>query len=204
MEEKVLIANHRAVSGKAGAAEIRRKNGIPAIMYDRHGKSTPLEVSELEFNKLFKTITESTILKIKIGNEEHEVFVKDFQHDIVTDKILHIDFYAVERGKLLRTKVQIKLQGSPEGARHGGILETGISEVEVECLPKDLPPRIIVDVSNLDMNESLHVKDIPVKEGVTILTDSDITVAALKFASSEIPQAAVTSETQSAETAPQA
>lgn len=188
MEEKMLIARHRAVSGKKGAAEIRKQNRIPAVIYDRNGKSMPIDVPEADFVKLFKTITESTILKVKIDTEDYEVFVKDFQHDIVTDKILHVDFYAVERGKLLRTKVQIKLQGSPEGVRHGGILETGITEVEVECLPKDLPPRIIIDVTNLGMNESLHVRDIPVTSGVTIITDSEITVAALKFTSSDEPK----------------
>ena len=100
----------------------------------------------------------------------------------------------MERGKPLRTKVKIKLQGSPEGVRRGGVLETGITEVEVECLPKNLPTRIIVDVSNLQLNTSLHVKDIAVSEGVVILTDPDVAIATLKFASYDAPSSSAEGE----------
>ena len=190
MEEKVLNANKRVVSNKSHLISLREKKRIPAVMYDRHGKATSLDVSELEFARLFRTITESTILKIALEGEEHEVFMKDFQYDRIKEKILHIDFYAVERGVPLRTKVKIKLTGSPEGVRRGGVLETGISEVEVECLPRHLPTRLVVDVSALDVNTSLHVKDIKLPEGVTILTDHDVTIAALKFANYDAPQVA--------------
>ena len=189
MEEKVLNANRRMVLTKSNLLSLRKQKRIPAVMYDRHGKSTSLDVCEVEFGRLFKTITESTILKIVLEGEEHEVFMKDFQYDRVSDKVLHIDFYAVERGVPLRTKVKVKLVGSPDGIRRGGVLETGVSSVEVECLPKNLPPRITVDVSNLELNASLHVRDIAVGEGVTILTDPDVTIAALKFASYDAPEA---------------
>lgn len=195
MEEKVLNANKRDVLTKSNLLSLRKMKRIPAVMYDRHGKAISLDVCELEFGRLFKNITESTILKILLAGEEHEVLVKDFQYDRVKEKMLHVDFYAVERGKLLRTKVKIKLTGSPEGVRRGGVLETGITEVEVECLPKNLPTKIIVDVSNLQLNASLHVKDIAVSDGVTILTDPDVTIAALKFASYDVPQSSGEGET---------
>ena len=194
MEEKVLNANKRVVSNKSHLISLREKKRIPAVMYDRHGKATSLDVSELEFTRLFRTITESTILKILLEGEEHEVFMKDFQYDRIKEKILHVDFYAVERGIPLRTKVKIKLTGSPEGVRHGGVLETGVSEVEVECLPKNLPARLVVDVSTLDVNASLHVKDIKLPEGVSVLTDKDVTIATLKFASYDVPQASSENE----------
>ena len=193
MEEKVLNANRRVVLTKSNLLSLRKQKRIPAVMYDRHGKATSVDVCEVEFGRLFKTITESTILKVVLDGEEHEVFVKDYQYDRVKDKILHVDFYAVERGVPLRTKVKVKLVGSPDGVRRGGVLETGATEVEVECLPKHLPTRIVVDVSKLELNTSLHVKDIVVSEGVTILTDSDVTIAALKFASYDVPS--TTSET---------
>ncbi len=202
MEEKVLNANRRVVLTKSNLLSLRKQKRIPAVMYDRHGKSTSVDVCELEFGKLFKTITESTILKIMLEGEEHEVFVKDYQYDRIKDKILHLDFYAVERGVPLRTKVKVKLVGSPEGVRRGGVLETGATEVEVECLPKHLPTRIVVDVSNLELNASLHVKDIAISEGVTILTDPEVTIAALKFASYDVPEASTTSETDASAEAP--
>lgn len=185
MEQRIINAKERTELGKSAAVKLRKSGRIPAVMYDRHGKSVLLDVEEREFMKLFKTVTESTILKVHVGDKDHEVFIKDFQHNIVDDKIKHVDFYEVERGKMLRTKVKIKLQGSAEGVRHGGVLETGITELEVECLPKDLPPRIIVDVSALDVNQSLHVRDIPLSEHVTVLTDKDMTIAAIKFVTAD-------------------
>ena len=207
MEEKTLNANKRNILTKANLLSLRKNKRIPAVMYDRHGKAVALDLCELEFGRLFKNITESTILKVLLEGEEHEVLVKDFQYDRVKDKMLHVDFYAVERGRPLRTKVKIKLTGSPEGVRRGGVLETGITEVEVECLPKNLPTKIVVDVSNLQVNASLHVRDIAVSEGVTILTDPDVTIAALKFASYDAPQSSAeggSTEGASAEQAPKA
>jgi len=188
MEEKVLNAKKRTVLNKANLKSLRREKRIPAVMYDRHGKAVSLDVCSLEFGKLFKTITESTILKVSLEGEEHEVFMKDYQYDRIKEEVLHIDFYAVERGVPLRTKVKVKLTGSPDGVRRGGVLETGATEVEVECLPRHLPTKIVVDVSNLELNTSLHVKDLPISEGVTVLTDPDVTIAALKFASYDVPQ----------------
>ena len=199
MEQRLLNANERSAYGKSAAVKMRKAGRIPAVMYDSHGKSVSLDVDEGEFMRLFKLVTESTIVTLNASGKDYEVFIKDFQHDIVTDKIKHIDFYEVERGKPLRTKVKIKLQGSPEGVRHGGILETGITELELECLPKNLPPRIVVDVSSLDVNQSLHVRDIKLPEAVTVLTSDDITVAAIKFAAAET-SAPVAEET--AEAAP--
>lgn len=192
MEQRLLNANERSTFGKNAAVKMRRAGRIPAVMYDRHGKSVSLDVDEREFMKLFKLVTESTIVTLNAAGKDYEVFIKDFQHDIVTDKIKHIDFYEVERGKTLRTKVKLRLEGSPEGVRHGGVLETGITELELECLPKDLPPRIVVDVSALDVNQAIHVRDIKLPEAVTVLTSDDITVAAIKFAGSDTPAAAET------------
>ena len=106
----------------------------------------------------------------------------------------HADFYAVERGQLLRTKIQIRLSGSPEACRQGAVLETGITELEVECLPRNLPERIVVNVEKLGANESIHVRDIQVPEGVKILTDSDLAVAMVKFTKEEAPAATDTDE----------
>ena len=205
MEQRLLNANERSTYGKNAAVKMRKAGRIPAVMYDRHGKSVPIDVDEREFMKLFKLVTESTIVTLNAAGKDYEVFIKDFQHDIVRDKIKHIDFYEVERGKTLRTKVKIKLEGSPEGVRHGGILETGITELELECLPKDLPPRIIVDVSALDVNQSLHVRDIKLPEAVTVLTSDDITVAAVKFAAAEstTPVATESEGTEAAAAAPE-
>ena len=195
MEEKVLAACRRTVFGKTAAAKCRSTGRLPAVIYDREGHSTAIDVPYQEFEKLFKTVTESTLISIKLDEkDEYEVFIKDYQYDIVTDKIAHADFYAVERGKLLRTKIRIRLVGSPEALRQGAVLEKGITDLEVECLPKDLPERIIVDVEKLNANESIHIRDITVSEKVKVLTDPDLAVATLKFAKADTPAPAAETE----------
>ena len=195
MEEKVLAACRRTVFGKTAAAKCRSTGRLPAVIYDREGHSTAIDVPYQEFEKLFKTVTESTLISIKLDEkDEYEAFIKDYQDDIVTDKIAHADFYAVERGKLLRTKIRIRLVGSPEALRQGAVLEKGITDLEVECLPKDLPERIIVDVEKLNANESIHIRDITVSEKVKVLTDPDLAVATLKFAKADTPAPAAETE----------
>ncbi len=195
MEEKVLAACRRTVFGKTAAAKCRSTGRLPAVIYDREGHSTAIDVPYQEFEKLFKTVTESTLISIKLDEkDEYEAFIKDYQYDIVTDKIAHADFYAVERGKLLRTKIRIRLVGSPEALRQGAVLEKGITDLEVECLPKDLPERIIVDVEKLNANESIHIRDITVSEKVKVLTDPDLAVATLKFAKADTPAPAAETE----------
>ncbi|MGP1491027.1 MAG: 50S ribosomal protein L25 [Treponema sp.] len=194
MEERVLTASSRTDFGKAAAAKCRKADRLPAVIYDRNGRSTAIDVPYRDFAKLFKTVTESTLITIKVdGKDDYEVFIKDYQYDIVSDKVFHADFYAVERGQVLRTKIQIRLTGSPEACRQGAVLETGITEVEVECLPRNLPERIVIDVSTLGANESFHVRDIKVPEGVKILTDADLAVAMVKF-TRDVSSAADTAE----------
>lgn len=192
MDQKTISAQHRTEMGKAAAARYRRAGQLPAVMYGSKGKAMPLLIDHHTFSQMFQQITESTILTLSLGNsedEQFEAFVKDYQYDIVKDSIYHVDFYEVERGKVLRAKIQITLTGSPEGARFGGVLETGTTEIEVECLPKDLPERVLLDVSKLDLNESLRVSDLNLPDTVTVLTDAELTVAVLKFAKADTDEA---------------
>ena len=191
MEQKVLNARIRAETGKGAAKRLRATGRLPAVMYDGEGKSIMIDIDEKEFSKLFHLITESTLIDVKLdGKKDIIAFVKDVQYDILADKVNHIDLYEVEAGKVLRTKIQLKLAGSPEGVRMGGVLETGTTEIEVECLPKDLPARIVVDVSDLQLNHSIHVKDLKVAAGVKVLSDPHKTVATLKYIKNEVPAAA--------------
>lgn len=188
MDKKIIEARTRTTTGKAAAKRLRREGRLPAVMYDNVGKSVLLDLDEKDFAKLFLTITESTLIDVKIdGSRDAIAFVKDAQYNIITDKVTHVDFYEVEAGKKLRTKIPVRLTGSPEGVRTGGILETGTEELEVECLPKNLPPRVVVDVTDLQINHSVHVKDIVVPEGVKVLTDPHLTIATLKYTKAEVP-----------------
>lgn len=176
MEEKHLTADLRKEFKKGASRRLRRDGRIPGIVYG-HDEPIPISISGREFHKEFHTISESTLIKLAVDGKERQVLVKDYQEDIIKGDILHIDFYEVEMGKALQTHVPIILDGSPVGVREGGVLEHGIYELEISCVPKDLPAEVHVDISALQIGDSIHVSDITPPEGVTILNNEDQTVA---------------------------
>ena len=198
MSNVVLLAKNRAQSGSAESRRLRRSGRIPAVLYGRAGKAISLDLDALEFVRSVKNISESTIVKVDVEGKSYDAFVKDTQRNILDGQILHIDFYEVESGVSLRTKVSILITGNAIGVREGGMLETPLHEVEVECLPKDLPERIIVDVSELKANQSLHVRDIPLGEGVRLISAPDQVVALVKFARAEAVAAPTAAEGEAA------
>ena len=176
MEEKNLTAELRKEFKKGASRRLRKAGRIPAVVYG-HDEPVSVSISGREFHKAFHTISESTLIRLAFDGKEKQVLVKDYQEDIIRGEILHIDFYEVEMGKALQTHVPIILDGSPVGVREGGVLEHGIYELEIECLPKDLPAEVHVDITELNIGDSLHVSDITAPEGVTILNNADQTVA---------------------------
>jgi large subunit ribosomal protein L25 len=200
MSQVVLSAKNRQKAGSSESRRIRRCGRIPAVLYGRSGKSISIDLDAQEFVRGVKGISESTIVKINIDGNPHDAFVKATQRNIIDGNILHVDFYEVESGVALRAKVSLHLYGNPIGVREGGILENPVHEIEVECLPKDLPERIEVDISGLKVNQSLHVRDIPLAEGIRLLSGADQVVALVKFA--KVEAAAPTAEAEAAAAAP--
>jgi large subunit ribosomal protein L25 len=185
MSQVVFAARNRTDAGSGEARRIRRAGRIPAVVYGRSGKALSIDLDALEFVNSVKGISESTIVKIEIDGKTHEAFVKDTQRNIMDGSILHVDFYEVESGTTLRARVSVHIFGNPIGVREGGILETPLHEIEVECLPKDLPERIEVDISELKVNQSIHVRDLALGEGVRLISGADQVVALVKFAKAE-------------------
>ena len=190
MSKVVLQAKSRQNYGSAESRRIRKSGRIPAVIYGRSGKSVSIDLDSTEFVKGTKGISESTIVKVDVGDKSYDAFVKETQRNIIDGNILHIDFYEVESGVALRAKVSLVFIGNPVGVREGGMLETPLHEIEIECLPKDLPERIEIDISNLKANQSLHVRNIPLGQGVRLLSNPDQTVALVKFAKAEAAPAA--------------
>jgi large subunit ribosomal protein L25 len=185
MAKVVFAAQKRADFGSGNARRLRRTGRIPAVLYGRNGQSVSLDVDTRDFSNGIKGISESTIVKIEVDGTSHDAFVKDTQRNIVSGSILHVDFYEVESGQLLRTRVSVHVQGNPVGVRDGGVLELPLHDVEVECYPKDLPERINVDISGLQVNQSIHVRDLTLGEGVKLISSSEQVVALVKFAKAE-------------------
>jgi large subunit ribosomal protein L25 len=196
MGQVVLSARNRQSKGSVEARKIRRAGRIPAVLYGRSGKAVSIDLDALEFTNGVKNISESTIVRVEVDGKSYEAFVKDTQRNIIDGNILHVDFYEVESGIALRAKVSINLKGNAIGVREGGILEFPLHEIEVECLPKDLPERIEIDISTLGVNQSIHVRDIPLADTIRLISASDQVVALVKYAKEQA--AAATAEGEAA------
>jgi large subunit ribosomal protein L25 len=185
MSQVVFAAKKRTDLGSGNTRRLRKAGRIPGVVYGRSGKSLSIDVDALEFTNGIKGISESTIVKLDVEGETHEAFVKDTQWSIISGEVLHVDFYEIERGVMLRAKVAVHASGNPAGVREGGILELPTHEIEVECLPKDLPERIDVDIAELKVNQSIHVRDLKLGEAVKIITSGDQVIALVKFAKAD-------------------
>ncbi|MDC7221947.1 MAG: 50S ribosomal protein L25 [Spirochaetales bacterium] len=175
MEHKTLSCEARTELGKGASRRYRMAGKIPAVVYG-HQDPISILVDAREFGKKFKTISESTIIDLSVGKDTFQVLVKDFQQNLIKESIEHIDFYEIEKGKTLRTHVPIVLEGNAPGTKVGGTLEQKMEMFEIECLPKDLVEKVTVDISALDLGESIHVKDVVIAEGVTVLDAEERTV----------------------------
>jgi len=185
MGQVVLSARDRANRGSQEARRLRRQGRIPGVIYGSKGTSISIDLDAHDFMNGIKGISESTIVKVEVNGKVHEAFVKDTQRDIKDGNILHVDFYEVEGNTLLRAKVSLHIHGNPIGVREGGILETPLHDIEVECFPKDLPERLTVDVSDLKANQAIHVSDLALGGGVKLISNPDQVVALVKFAKAE-------------------
>ena len=174
MEEVILKANKREVVGKK-VKSLRQKGIMPAVIYGRNTASIPISLDDREVNRVLSSVSSSQLLMLDIDGENVTTLIRDRQYHPVTGSILHIDFYEVSMSEKLRTDINIIIRGEAPAAKNlGGILVTAQETLEVECLPKDLPERFVVDISNLEeIGDSIFVRDIPLPPGVELLTDPD-------------------------------
>ena len=178
MSDKTLVGYDRKDLRKGTTKQLRRDGQIPAVIYGKH-ESKSIYIEAREFDKKFHHISENTLITIKIGRKKHDVLIKDYQENHLKNYMVHIDFYEVEQGKLLRTNIPVHLEGSAKGVKEGGLLEQTLHEIEVECTPKDIPESFSLDISALEMGESLHVSSLTAPKGVKILSDEDETIATI-------------------------
>ena len=198
MSQVVLNARNRKMEGKGAARRIRRTGRVPGVLYGRSGKAISIDLDALEFTNGIKNISESTIVKVDVEGKSYDAFVKDTQRNIIDGNILHVDFYEVESGVLLRARVSIQLKGNAVGVRDGGILEFPLHEIEVECMPQDLPERIELDISDLGVNQSIHVREVPLSDSIRVISAADQVVALVKYAKEEKVEAPTEEEAAAA------
>ncbi|HNW27065.1 MAG TPA: 50S ribosomal protein L25 [Spirochaetota bacterium] len=183
MEAKSLTVEPRTDFGKNASRRARRNGFIPAVIYS-HGESESIQIPRKEFFKLFKgKISESVIFDIhstvKKDDTEKMAYVKDYIADPISGEILHVDLFKVTKGEKIHTHVPIVFTGTAKGVKLGGILEVDLREIEVECLPQALPEKIVIDVTNMEIGDSIHVKDVVVAEGVKLMGNPDASIASV-------------------------
>ncbi len=175
MEKRKLRVKLRDRIGKGWVKKLRKNGILPAVLYGPHlKKSLPLQIDIKELHSFFSHSDRAKIITLEITDQKrdkrHDVIIKDLQRDWIKGNLQHLDFYAVTRGEIISTTVPISFVGKSQGEKTGGIVEHLVRELEIECLPKDLPSSIEVDVTPLDLGDSLSVGDIKVPSGVKILT----------------------------------
>ena len=166
---------------------------MPAVLYGHNQETTVLELKEKEFAKIFKQAGESTIIHLDIEGKSLPVLIQDVQHHYLKDHPIHVDFYAVNMTETLKATVPLHFVGeAPAVKAMGGILIKNLSEVEVECLPGDLPSNIEVDVSVLeDFEKAIRVSDLQVSDQVRVLAAPDELIVTVTAPRSEEELAAL-------------
>ncbi len=181
MKQVTLKVSKREKTGKEVAKKLRKAGFIPAILYGKEIEPTPLTIKYSEFEKIYKRYKgEAVIYTLEFENgalSRKQAILKEIQRHPVTDMIIHVDFQAIEEGKPIEIKVPLEFVGKPVGVTKGGVLEIMLHELTIECLPSDIPDKITVDLSSLDVGDSLHVSDIKVPENIKVVDSPEETVA---------------------------
>lgn len=168
-----IKAEKRGVFGKNAARRLRREGRIPVILYGADTDSIPLMVNKKDVIRILKSESgENTIFKVSFNSENRNAMIKEIQRDPVSDEILHSDLIQISMDKTIQVSVPLVFEGEAVGVKaEGGFVDVITREVEIECLPMDIPENIGVDISSLHLNQSLKVEDITPPEGVKIMTD---------------------------------
>ncbi|RKX63631.1 MAG: 50S ribosomal protein L25 [Thermodesulfobacteriota bacterium] len=180
MKQVTLSAIKREKTGKEISKKLRKQGLIPAIVYGPRFQPLPIAVkfNELE-SILIKHKGETLLFNLELSDGEPskiQAILKDYQTHPITDKIIHIDFLAIHEEETITLDIPLEFLGKPVGISKGGVLEILLHELTIECLPSNIPDKIYIDISNLDVGDVLHVKDIKVPEGIKVINDPEETV----------------------------
>ena len=179
MADIVVSAKNRTETGKNVNRRLRVEGLIPGVLYGSSKKPVAVSVSPKEIGSILKSKTgENTLFDLELDGSRRTVILKEFQLEPIKGSLLHADFYEVALDKLLQVNVHVELVGVPVGVKvQGGIVDWVTRELEIESLPRDIPEKITVDISNLEIGKHVRVADIQVPDKVKILTEPDIVIA---------------------------
>jgi len=180
MREIAIEATQRTGSGKNASRRVRSVGQIPGVVYGPETKPVAVAVDERAFRSAVKEAGGiSAIFNLNISGKSNKVVLRELQRDPVSSKVIHIDFHAIAMNRPINISLPLHFTGEAEGVKNeGGIMQTTLRELDISCLPADIPERFEIDVSELSIGESIHVKDIKIPN-VEILSEQNRTVVVI-------------------------
>jgi large subunit ribosomal protein L25 len=206
MEQVQLQATLRKKeeTGKGFAIAMRKTGFVPAVVYKAGKETITIAVNEKEFEKALHTSAGGNVLiELKISGadakqQSRTVIIKEIQHHPYKDNVLHVDFHQIALDEVIKVKVPIETKGEALGVKAGGILEHIMWEIEIECLPTQIPEKLEIDVADLDLNHTKTVKDLVVPSGIKILAEPEQIVVSIT-AKKTVEEAVAVPEGEAAE-----
>ena len=173
-----LNVDIRKEHGTSAARRARLQNKVPAVVYHSGVEATPLSVDKISLNKALRT--GQMIFEVNVEDKNQFVLVKEIQYHPVTDEIIHIDFQKVKEDEKISLEVAIRSIGESQGVKLGGLLVQMLNSVTIKCKPAEIPEFLEIDVTDMEMNTNLFVKDITLPEDVEMITAEDIAVVSVQ------------------------
>ncbi len=183
MELQLLKVTIRTESGKGGARHTRRNGNVPGVLYGLGGEPVCLKVDARNFEHLLDSGQgEHALIQLEFEDQPDlngPAMLKEVQHHPVGGQVTHTDLLRVDLSKRIHTFVAIRFEGNARGVIEGGVIDYQTREVEIACLPMEVPEALAVDIEALDIGDSLHVRDLTIPENIELLTSGDRALAAV-------------------------
>ena len=173
-----LNVDIRKEHGTSAARRARLQNKVPAVVYHSGIEAIPLSVDKTSLNKALRT--GQMIFEVNVEDKNQFVLVKEIQYHPVTDEIIHIDFQKVKEDEKISLEVAVRSSGEAQGVKLGGLLVQMLNSVTIKCKPAEIPEFLEIDVTDMEMNTNLFVKDITLPEDIEMLTADDIAVVSVQ------------------------
>ena len=177
-----INAQPRTEAGRNAVKKIKQAGMVPAVIYGAKDPARNIQIVERELARLLDhAASESVLVEVNLQDGgSRTALIQEVQHHPVTGKVLHLDLHVVAMDELMTAELSVETTGEAEGVKTGGgVLEIILRQLEISCLPGDLPEAITVDVSKLNIGDSIHVKDLVLPRGVTVLNDADLSVVSV-------------------------
>jgi large subunit ribosomal protein L25 len=175
----VLQAKERNEFRNSALREIREAGNIPAVIYGSKVESKPVFISSADLSKTIRMVGRNGVISLDVDGSKHDVILNDYQQDCIKKDIIHVDFLAVDQSSKISVNVRLILTGEAAGVKDGGVLQQTVHELSITSTPNEIPQQIEVDVSNLQVGETMKVSDILYQGSFTINHEEEEVIASI-------------------------